>query len=102
MSISSCSTATPPESAGPGAVKHATQAALATLADLLARVRARPGIVERRPGVFYRKSKAFLHFHEDPIGLFADLRAGPEFDRYPVNTKTEWNTLLSAIDRVVG
>lgn len=83
-------------------MKHAGGAALEQLADLLAEIRARDAITEKRYGVFYRKSKPFLHFHEDPMGLFADLRAGPEFYRYPVNTKTEWNTLLSAIDRVVG
>ena len=83
-------------------MKHATPAALAALADLLARVRARAGIAERRPGVFYVKSRAFLHFHEDPAGLFADLRAGAGFDRYPVNTPPEREALLSAIDRALA
>jgi hypothetical protein len=52
-------------------------------------VRAKEGIIEKKLGVFYRKSNAFLHFHEDPAGLFADLKAGTDFDRYPVNTKNE-------------
>lgn len=82
-------------------MKHATPAALAALADLLARVRAHAGVVERRPGVFYSRSRAFLHFHEDPAGLFADLRAGADFDRYPVNTPPECQALLSAIDRAL-
>ncbi len=51
---------------------------------------------------FYRKSKAFLHFHEDPAGLFADLRVGADFDRYPVNTKREWKELLRAMDRALA
>lgn len=102
MCTSSSSTATPPDPRGPGAVKHATPAALAALADLLARVRAHAALAERRPGVFYKKSRAFLHFHEDPAGLFADLVTGAGFDRYPVNTPPECEALLSAIDRAIG
>jgi len=75
------------------AMKHATSAALKCLKEALK---------EKTPGVFYRKSKAFLHFHEDPAGLFADLRAGVDFDRHPVNTPGEWRALLSAIERALG
>lgn len=46
-----------------------------------------PGLVERSRGVFYRRSRAFLHFHEDPTGLFADVRIGEEFERLPVNSR---------------
>ncbi|HEV2098283.1 MAG TPA: hypothetical protein VGR45_05085 [Stellaceae bacterium] len=56
------------------------------------------GIKEKKLGIFYRRSKSFLHFHEDPMGLFADLSAGTDFDRFPVNTKQEWKALLAAID----
>jgi hypothetical protein len=42
-----------------------------------------------------------LHFHEDPAGLFADLGVGADFDRYPVNTRQEWDVLLAAIDRAI-
>jgi hypothetical protein len=79
-------------------MKHASTAALHGLSDLLDQVRAKEGIIEKKLGVFYRKSNAFLRFHEDPAGLFADLKAGADFDRYPVNTKNEWKALLSAID----
>ena len=41
--------------------------------DLLAQLRALPGLTEKKRGVFYRKSRAFLHFHEDPKGMFADI-----------------------------
>jgi len=82
-------------------VKHASAAALAKLADLLGQIRARDGIRERRPGVFYRQSQAFLHFHEDPSGLFADLRIGGDFDRSPVNTADERQALLASIDRLL-
>jgi hypothetical protein len=83
-------------------MKHATSAALESLAPLLAQIRTRTGLTEKKTGIFYRKSKSFLHFHEDPAGLFADLGAGADFDRYPVNSRHEWRALLSAIDRALN
>jgi hypothetical protein len=82
-------------------VKHATAAALHGLSDLLDRIREREGIKEKKLGIFYRKSKSFLHFHEDPAGLFADLNVGADFERYPVNSPQEWKVLLKAIDRAL-
>jgi hypothetical protein len=80
-------------------MKHAT-AALDQLEPLLADLRALPGLVERSRGVFYRKSRAFLHFHEDPEGLFADVRdvSGADFDRFDV-TRPEGQTALLAATR---
>ncbi len=46
----------------------------------------RTELKEKSRGVFYRKSKATLHFHEDPAGLFADMRIADVFVRFPVNT----------------
>jgi hypothetical protein len=83
-------------------MKHAGGAALRDLSDLLEQIRVREGIQEKKLGIFYRKSGSFLHFHEDPGGLFADLRVGVEFDRYPVNTKKEREALLTAIDRALA
>ena len=83
-------------------MKHASVAALNSLSELLEQIRAKEGIKEKSLGIFYRKSKAFLHFHEDPAGLFADLRVGADFDRYPVNTKREWKELLRAMDRALA
>ena len=82
-------------------MKHATAAALQVLSDLLDQIREKQGIKEKKLGIFYRKSKSFLHFHEDPAGLFADLSVGSNFDRYPVNTKQQWKVLLKAIDRAL-
>ncbi len=83
-------------------MKHASAASLQGLSDLLEQIRVKEGIKEKRFGIFYRRLKAFLHFHEDPAGMFADLRVGEEFHRYPVNTKKEWKTLLTAIDRTLA
>ncbi|PZQ63578.1 MAG: hypothetical protein DI570_08570 [Phenylobacterium zucineum] len=81
-------------------MKHATPAALDQLEPLLNGLRALPGLVERSRGVFYRKGRAFLHFHEDPKGLFADVRdaSGVDFDRFDV-TGAEGHTALLAAAR---
>ena len=54
-------------------MRHARDTDLDRLEDLLAQLRTLPGLTEKKRGVFYRKSRAFLHFHEDPKGLFADI-----------------------------
>ena len=79
-------------------MKHATASALDRLEPLLEQLRALPGMRERSRGVFYRKSQAFLHFHEDPKGLFADLRdvAGRDFDRFDVTAATGETALVAA------
>ncbi len=82
-------------------MKHAGEAALANLSGLLAQIRTREGLKEKKLGIFYRKSKSFLHFHEDPAGMFADLSIGQDFQRYPVNTSKEYKVLLSALDRAL-
>lgn len=80
-------------------MKHAGPAALDRLEPVLAAVRALPGPVERKRGVFYLKSKAFLHFHEDPAGLFADLRdtQGKDFDRIEVTAEPGRVQLLALV-----
>lgn len=61
-------------------MRHARPEDLEPLAGLLADLRALPGLTERSPGTFYRKARAFLHFHHDPKGLFADLRGADDAD----------------------
>jgi hypothetical protein len=78
-------------------MRHATPQTLAALDDLLAQLRGIDGIVEKRPGAFSRGSRAFLHFHEDPSGNYADVRLGDEFERFRVTTKREQQTLVSRI-----
>jgi hypothetical protein len=69
---------------------------------MLERLRAMPELRERTRGVFYRRSRAFLHFHEDPSGLHADVRLGPEFSRFRVETAEERDELLTRIQEVRG
>jgi hypothetical protein len=78
-------------------MKHAGSAALEALGGLLADIRQQGGLVEHSPGVFYRKGRAFLHFHEDPAGLHADLRPGADWERSRVETAAERRALLSRL-----
>jgi hypothetical protein len=68
-------------------MRHARAQALDQLEPLLEQLRQIEGLKERTRGVFYVKSKAFLHFHEDPAGLFADIRTadGRDFERFQVD-----------------
>ena len=84
-------------------VKHAGSAALDRLEPLLAHLRALPGLKETARGVFYRKSRAILHFHEDPAGLFADVRdAEGEFMRLRVETEAEQAALVAEVEKIVS
>jgi hypothetical protein len=67
-------------------VKHATSPALDRLEPLLAKLRGYGTLKEKSRGVFYFKSRAVLHFHEDPAGLFADFRPAKDWERFAVNT----------------
>jgi len=79
-------------------MKHAGSATLGSLEALLAKIRDQPGLIEKRPGIFYVKAKAYLHFHEDPAGIFADVRlSGDEFERFQVNTRHEQESLFRLV-----
>jgi hypothetical protein len=83
-------------------VRHARAAALDELEPVLARLREFDGLVERTRGVFYRRSRAFLHFHEDPSGLHADVRLGEDFERFRVQTSTEQDALVQIVGRALA
>ena len=83
-------------------VKHADVRALEAVSDLIEKLRRRSDLVEKRLGIFYTKGRAFLHFHKDPTGLFADLREGGEWQRFPVNDPDECTKLLAAVDRTLA
>ena len=78
-------------------MKHAGEAALDRVESLLVELRRFDGLREPKRGVFYRKSSAFLHFHDDPAGIFADVRTGRNWMRLPVNTRSERLRLLRLI-----
>jgi hypothetical protein len=84
-------------------MKHAGSVALDRLEPLLARLRALPGLTETSRGAFYRRSRAFLHFHEDAAGLFADVRGvDGAFVRFRVEDESERAALETEVARLVG
>lgn len=78
-------------------MRHARDSDLDRVENLLVQVRSLPGLVEKKRGVFYRKSRAFLHFHQDPKGMFADL-SDPD-ERIDVTEPEGQAALLNAARR---
>ena len=79
-------------------MKHASQKTLASLDKLLSEIRLLPRITEKKTGIFYKSGKAFLHFHEDPAGIFADARVeGHDFNRFSVNSEDEVTVFLGVL-----
>jgi hypothetical protein len=82
-------------------MKHAGRTTLELLEPFLAELRQRhPRLREKSNGSFYVKSKGYLHFHEDPAGIFADVKLDlVEFTRFRATTAKEQQALLARIDR---
>ena len=66
---------------------------------MLISLRELPGLTEKSRGTFYRGSRAFLHFHEDPSGHHVDVRLGADFERFRVQTKAEQRSVLTKVRR---
>jgi hypothetical protein len=82
-------------------MKHAGPQALDQLEPVLAKLRKLEELRERKRGAIYRGSSAFLHFHEDPAGFFADLKVADDFVRFPVNSGAEVERLLARAARAL-
>jgi hypothetical protein len=83
-------------------MRHAGVDGLNELDGVLSAVRVHASLTERKRGTFYRKSSAFLHFHEDPAGLFADLKVGSDWERFRVSTQEERSVMLARVETVLG
>lgn len=85
-------------------MRHARPEDLDRLEPLIARLRAFPALREKSRGVFYAKGRAFLHFHADPAGLFADVRSpeGSDFIRLQVDGPAGADELVSMVSRQVS
>lgn len=82
---------------------HADEAALARLLPLLRQLREIKGLREMKPGIFYLKGSAFIHFHDEAGALVADLKkAGGGFDRYPVDAAPGQRKLVDDAKRRVA
>jgi hypothetical protein len=84
-------------------MRHITAPRLDELEVLIGELRGMLELKEKKRGVFYRRSRAFLHFHEDPAGLFCDVRlGGGDFDRFRVSTTTERQKLARRVRRALA
>lgn len=75
-------------------MKHADDRTFDAIKPVLLQLRRLDGIREKKRGLFYRKSQAFLHFHDDPRGIFADVRGDTGWLRYRVSTPAERRRFL--------
>jgi hypothetical protein len=81
-------------------MKHAGTDTLALLSELLVELRQRTILKEKSVRIFYLRSVAFLHFHDDPAGIFADVKLDPNgYSRVSVTTRAEQKALLRKIDQ---
>ncbi len=72
-------------------MKHAKAKTLKGLEPLLKEIRKSPQLKEKKSGVFYKGSQAYLHFHEDEKGIFADVKKGIKWNRSRVPpSKKDW------------
>ena len=81
-------------------MRHARDADLDRIEPLLSALRALDGLTEKNRGVFYRRSRACLHFHADGDDTYADVRLrGDDFERTRATTKAEQRALVAALRR---
>lgn len=83
---------------------HADEEALRRLTPLLRQLREIKGLREMKPGIFYLKGSAFIHFHDEAGALVADLKkpGGSGFDRYPVDAPPGQRKLVDDAKRRVA
>ena len=82
-------------------MKHATAAVLDQIEGLLECLRRQPDLRERSRGVFYYAGKAFLHFHEDIRGVFADVRGQDDWERFCVSDYNQQSQLITRISAIL-
>lgn len=81
---------------------HASKDALQPLLPLLRQLREIKDLQEKKPGIFYFKTSAFVHFHDEAGTIVADLKkagGGAGFDRYPLATPQDQRRLVDDAKR---
>jgi len=79
---------------------HAGDAALDRIEALLGELRATDGLTERKRGNFARGSRAFLHFHANPSGVYADVRLDA-WERFRVTTRAEQRRFVALVRKAL-
>ena len=80
---------------------HADAKALEPLLPLLRQLREIKVLKEMKPGIFYLRGAAFLHFHDEQGVLMADLKraSGSGFDRCSLATPQAQRKLVDDAKR---
>jgi hypothetical protein len=80
---------------------HANPKTLEPLLPLLRQLREVKGLKEVKPGIFYLRGAAFLHFHDEQGAMSVDLKkpGGAGFDRYRIGTAPEQRKLVDDAKR---
>ena len=64
-------------------MKHATQKTLEMINPILEQLR-KSGLKEKGFGKFYKASQAYVHFHEDATGVYADVKRKGKWQRLKI------------------
>jgi hypothetical protein len=78
-------------------VRHATEADLDQLEELLAELRLIPQLRERKRGSFTRSSHGFLHFHEDAGNFYVDVKLHGAYERMKVTSLDEQTDFVAQV-----
>jgi hypothetical protein len=77
------------------------RATLDRIAPLLDVLRAHPALLEVRPTEFQLHGRDFLHFHDEPDGVVADVRLAEGRVSMPVSSSSEQAEFLERIDHTL-
>jgi N-acetylglutamate synthase-like GNAT family acetyltransferase len=86
-------------------MRHARAEDLDRVDALLDELRLIDGLTEKTRGVFYVRSKAFLHFHEHEGEILCDVRldlSAADFDRRVLTTKATQRALVRDVRTALG
>ncbi|MBC7474564.1 MAG: hypothetical protein H7263_09760 [Candidatus Sericytochromatia bacterium] len=78
-------------------MKHAQENILDKFVIKINKIRDLTDLKEKKKGIFYKKSSAFLHFHQDNNLLFVDLKIEKKLVRFKTEENREWALLLKQI-----
>lgn len=78
-------------------MRHATEEDLDRLETVLVELRQFPELRERKRGYFARRSRAFLHFHEDAGDLYVDVKLDSDFERMKITSGPEQAAFLARV-----
>jgi hypothetical protein len=80
-------------------MKRTTLERIAPLLDVL---RDHPALREVEVGEFILDDRDFLHFHEEPEGIYADVRLAKGRVHMPVSSRPEQLEFLERIDQILS